>query len=67
MVSEGAQFPELADFYRVEVVEPGSQLIRRVLERRTHRGEFRNKTPPSALYPHLAPNMKVPPWKNAPH
>ena len=67
MVSEGAQFPELADFYRVEVVEPGSQLIRRVLERGTQRGEFRILNPHYGFYAVLAPIMFVALWKNAPH
>ena len=67
MVSEGAQFPELADFYRVEVVEPGSQLIRRVLDRGTQRGEFRLLDPHYGFYAVLAPIMFVALWKNAPH
>jgi len=67
MVSEGAQFPELADFYRVEVVEPGSQLIRRVLARGTQRNEFRLLDPNYGFYAVLAPIMFVALWKNAPH
>jgi AcrR family transcriptional regulator len=67
MVSEGAQFPELADFYRVEVVEPGSQLIRRVLDRGTQRSEFRLLDPNYGFYAVLAPIMFVELWKNAPH
>ena len=67
MVSEGAQFPELADFYRTEVVEPGSQLIRRVLDRGTQRGEFRALDPHYGFYTVMAPIMFIAIWKNAPH
>ena len=41
MISEGRNFPEIADFYQHEVIEPGLQLIRRVLQRGVDRGEFR--------------------------
>lgn len=40
MICEGRNFPELAQFYRSEVVEPGSCLIRRVLQRGVDSGEF---------------------------
>lgn len=41
MISEGRNFPEIADFYQREVIEPGHQLIRRVLQRGIDRGELR--------------------------
>ena len=66
MVSEGGQFPELADFYRTEVVEPGSHLIRRVLERGAQRGEFRSLDPNYGFYTVMAPVMFLALWKNAP-
>jgi TetR/AcrR family transcriptional regulator len=41
VMSEIGNFPELADFYRDEVMSPGHTLIRRVLQRGVDRGEFR--------------------------
>jgi TetR/AcrR family transcriptional regulator len=40
MLSEGNNFPELAAFYRQEVVAPGHALIRRILRRGVESGEF---------------------------
>jgi AcrR family transcriptional regulator len=40
MLSEGQQFPELAAFYREEVIEPACSLIQRVHARGVQRGEF---------------------------
>jgi AcrR family transcriptional regulator len=41
MMTEGNNFPELAAYYRREVVEPGHALIRRILRRGIDCGEFR--------------------------
>jgi AcrR family transcriptional regulator len=41
MISEAQNFPELANFYYDEVIERGSRLISRALERGIERGEFR--------------------------
>ena len=41
MMSEAQNFPELAAFYHQEVVQPGQELIRRILRRGVERGEFR--------------------------
>jgi len=41
MFSEAQNFPELAAFYHQEVVQPGQELICRILERGVERGEFR--------------------------
>jgi TetR/AcrR family transcriptional regulator len=41
MMSEARNFPELAAFYQQEVVRPGTQLIRRILQRGVDSGEFR--------------------------
>jgi AcrR family transcriptional regulator len=40
MMSEARNFPELAAFYHHEVVAPGQDLIRRILQRGVDRGEF---------------------------
>ncbi len=41
IISEASNFPELARFYHDEVVTPGTDLVRRVLQRGIDRGEFR--------------------------
>ncbi|HWP11684.1 MAG TPA: TetR/AcrR family transcriptional regulator [Ramlibacter sp.] len=38
--SEASNFPDIAAFYHKEVVEPGNQLIRKILQRGVDRGEF---------------------------
>ncbi len=41
MMSEARNFPELAEFYRDEVIRPASDLLARTLQRGIGRGEFR--------------------------
>ena len=55
MMSEASNFPELARFYRHEVIEPGQDLIRRVLQRGIDRGEFRDMDLDYAIYSVIAP------------
>ncbi|HCL85006.1 MAG TPA: TetR family transcriptional regulator [Comamonadaceae bacterium] len=57
MLSEANNFPELARFYRQEVVEPGHALVRRILQRGMDRGEFRTVDLEQAVYLVLAPLM----------
>lgn len=57
MVSEGSNFPELAAFYRQEVMEPGQSLIRRILQRGIDRGEFRPVDLDHAIFSIIAPMM----------
>jgi TetR/AcrR family transcriptional regulator len=40
IISEARNFPELAAFYQNEVIKPGQDLIRRILQRGVDRGEF---------------------------
>jgi len=42
MMSEAQNFPELAAFYHQEVMQPGQDLIGRILRRGVERGEFRD-------------------------
>ena len=55
IMSEAGNFPELAAFYRQEVVEPGHCLIRRILQRGMDRGEFRTIDLDYAVYSVVAP------------
>ena len=42
LITEVRNFPDIAEFYSREVVEPGSELIARLLQRGVDRGEFRD-------------------------
>ena len=55
IMGEAANFPEIAAFYRQEVVEPGHCLIRRILQRGMDRGEFRPMDLDYAVYSVVAP------------
>ena len=55
MLSEAGNFPDLAAFYRQEVVEPGQSLIRRILQRGKDRGEFRDMDLDYAVFSIISP------------
>ncbi|MBS0292569.1 MAG: TetR/AcrR family transcriptional regulator [Proteobacteria bacterium] len=57
LLLEANNFPEIAAFYRHEVVEPGHRLIRRILQRGMDRGELRPLDLDYAVYLVLAPLM----------
>jgi TetR/AcrR family transcriptional regulator len=55
IISEARNFPELAAFYQHEVIKPGQDLIRRMLERGVKRGEFHVADIEYALFSITAP------------
>ena len=65
VMSEGALFPEIAAFYRQEVIEPGNALIRRVLSRGVDRGEFRPVNLDYAIYSLISPMIFIIMWKHS--
>jgi TetR/AcrR family transcriptional regulator len=65
IMSEARNFPELASFYQQEVVEPGSALIRRILQRGVDRGEFHPIDMRYGVYVVLAPMMFLVTWKHS--
>lgn len=65
IISEASNFPELAQFYRHEVVDPGNELIRRILQRGVDRGEFRITDMASSVYTVLAPMLFLALWKHS--
>ena len=65
IMSEARNFPELAAFYQQEVVEPGRQLIQRILQRGIDRGEFRPVDLQYGVYVVLAPMMFLVMWKHS--
>ncbi len=65
VMSEASNFPELAMFYQREVVEPGRELIRRILQRGIDSGEFRAIDMNYGIYPVLAPMLFLVMWKHS--
>lgn len=66
MMSEAHNFPELGAFYRQEVMQPGTALIERVLQRGIQRGEFRAVDVHYAAYMVLAPLLLLALWRHSP-
>jgi TetR/AcrR family transcriptional regulator len=65
MMSEAQNFPELADFYQHEVIQPGNALIERILQRGIARGEFRPMDVPCGVFLVLAPLLFLAMWKHS--
>lgn len=65
MMSESSNFPELAAFYQKEVIEPGHNLIRRILQRGMERGEFRPIDLKYGVYVVLAPMIFLMTWSHS--
>ncbi len=59
MIGEARNFPEIAEFYVREVIEPGHQLVGRILERGIRTGEFRAVDVESAAHSLLLPMVMV--------
>ena len=65
MMSEAANFPELAAFYQQEVILPWRALIRGVLQRGVDSGEFVIKDVDSAIFIVMAPLMFLVMWQHS--
>jgi len=65
MMSEASNFPELALFYQEEVIAPGSELVRRILQRGVACGEFRPIDMKYGVYTVLAPMLFLALWKHS--
>jgi len=65
MMSEASNFPELAAFYQKEVIEPGQNLIRRILQRGVDRGEFRAIDLKYGVYIVLTPMIFLMTWSHS--
>ena len=65
IMSEASNFPELAAFYTYEVIEPGNQLIRRILQRGVSSGEFRPLDLQYGVHTVLAPMLYLLVWKHS--
>ena len=65
IMSEATNFPELAVFYQQEVVNPGREFIRRILQRGVDSGEFRPLDMRYGIYTVLAPMLFLLMWKHS--
>lgn len=65
VMSEAQNFPEIAEFYQEEVVQPGNAMIRRILERGMHSGEFRLLDLEQAVHIIVAPMIFLMMWKHS--
>lgn len=65
IMSEAQNFPELAKFYQTEVMQPGSNLIGRILQRGITSGEFRPMDLPYGVYLVLAPMLFLAMWRHS--
>jgi TetR/AcrR family transcriptional regulator len=65
VMGEARNFPEIAKFYQHEVIEPGHELMRRVLQRGIDQGEFRPVNLDYAIYSVIAPMIFLIMWKHS--
>ncbi len=65
MMSEAANFPELAEFYQQEVILPGRALIRSVLQHGVNTSEFAIDDIDNAVFAVLAPLMFLILWRHS--
>jgi AcrR family transcriptional regulator len=59
VITEVRNFPELADYWRLEVVEPGQELIGRIIARGIRSGEFRPVDLPAAVLSLIFPMVML--------
>ncbi len=55
IISEARNFPDIAAFYQQEVIRPGTELVRAMLQRGVDRGEFRPLDMEYAVFGIIAP------------
>jgi AcrR family transcriptional regulator len=65
MISEARNFPEIADFYYEEVIERGTRLFVRALDRGVATGEFRNVDVRYATRVLSSPLVMLAVWKHS--
>jgi len=65
ILSEAGNFPELAQFYRQEVIAVGQELIRNILQRGMASGEFRAIDLDYAIYLVIAPMIFLMTWRHS--
>jgi AcrR family transcriptional regulator len=65
VISEAQNFPDIAIFYQQEVITPGTQLLKKILQRGVDRQEFRALDLDQAVFTLVAPMIFLMLWKNS--
>ena len=65
MMSEAHNFPELAQFFQTQVIQPAESLVRFVLQRGLDSGEFRAIDVDDAVHSVMAPLIFLVMWKHS--
>ena len=65
VMSEAGSFPEIAAFYQHEVMDPGHDLLKRILQRGVEREEFRPLDLEYAVYSLIAPMIFLLTWRHS--
>ncbi|MDH4192344.1 MAG: TetR/AcrR family transcriptional regulator [Betaproteobacteria bacterium] len=65
VISEARNFPEIAEFYMTEVIEPANAAIGRLIERGIERGEFRAVDAVQMATLIQAPLLMLALWRNS--
>ncbi|MEY4725525.1 MAG: HTH-type transcriptional regulator RutR [Pseudomonadota bacterium] len=65
VLSEAQNFPDTAAFYQREVVEPGTQLLRSILQRGVDSGEFCPMDTHQSVFSIISPMMFLMMWKHS--
>jgi TetR/AcrR family transcriptional regulator len=65
VMSEAGTFPEIAAFYQQEVIGPGHDLLKRILQRGVDRGDVRPMNMEYAVYSLIAPMIFLLMWKHS--
>lgn len=65
VMSEAGTFPEVAAYYQQHVINPGHDLLKRILQRGVDRGEFRPMNLEYAVYSLIAPMIFLLTWKHS--
>ena len=63
IMSEAANFPDLAQYYQDEVVQPSHELVRRIVQRGIDRGELREVDLTLAAHLIVAPLVQMVTWR----
>jgi TetR/AcrR family transcriptional regulator len=64
-MSEAGTFPEVANYYQQHVINPGHDLLKRILQRGVDGGEFRPMNLEYAVYSLIAPMIFLLTWKHS--
>ena len=65
VMTEVRNFPEIGEYYVREVVEPGTQLLRSILQRGVDSGEFCPMDTHQSVFSIISPMMFLMMWKHS--